>query len=97
MAAVKEQRDLCCICTYRAKCMDHGTAGSPKLFCEEFDSNGHAPLILVQSDNGSARLHRFDEANHGDDVGGLCSNCENRSNCTIARPEGHIWHCEEYR
>jgi hypothetical protein len=94
---VKEQLDLCCACTYKAKCMDHGTAENPKLFCEQFDSGEFTPHIRKKSDNGSARSHRFDQANHSDEVGGLCANCENRSNCTIARPEGHIWHCEEYR
>ena len=28
---------------------------------------------------------------------GLCSNCEERRSCTFPKPEGGIWHCEEYR
>ena len=28
---------------------------------------------------------------------GLCSLCENRTTCTYPKPEGGVWHCEEYR
>lgn len=27
---------------------------------------------------------------------GLCVNCEHRETCTYPRPEGGVWHCEEY-
>lgn len=28
---------------------------------------------------------------------GLCMNCDNRFECLLPRPEGGVWHCEEYR
>jgi hypothetical protein len=28
---------------------------------------------------------------------GLCMNCDNRFECRLPRPEGGVWHCEEYR
>ncbi len=28
---------------------------------------------------------------------GLCVNCENRNTCSVPRPEGGVWHCEEYQ
>jgi hypothetical protein len=28
---------------------------------------------------------------------GLCRNCENRRTCAFPKPEGGIWHCEEYQ
>ncbi len=28
---------------------------------------------------------------------GLCSNCENRGTCIYPKPEGGVWHCDEYR
>ena len=28
---------------------------------------------------------------------GLCVNCENRDTCKLRKPEGGVWHCEEYR
>ena len=29
-------------------------------------------------------------------VKGLCVNCDNYNSCTYPKPEGGIWHCEEY-
>jgi len=28
---------------------------------------------------------------------GLCVNCDHRFECRLPRPEGGVWHCEEYR
>ncbi len=28
---------------------------------------------------------------------GLCMNCDHRFECMLPRPEGGVWHCEEYR
>ena len=28
---------------------------------------------------------------------GLCSICEDREVCAFPKPEGAVWHCEEYR
>ena len=28
---------------------------------------------------------------------GLCSICEDYGSCTLSKPEGGVWHCEEYR
>lgn len=30
-------------------------------------------------------------------VKGLCINCENRNTCKYIKPNGGVWHCEEYR
>ncbi len=30
-------------------------------------------------------------------IRGLCSICEGREACTFVKPEGGVWHCEEYR
>jgi hypothetical protein len=27
---------------------------------------------------------------------GLCVNCEHRQSCTHPKPEGGVWHCENY-
>jgi len=28
---------------------------------------------------------------------GLCVNCEDRETCVYPKPDGGVWHCEEYR
>jgi hypothetical protein len=75
--------------------MDLGSDTKPKMYCEHFDVEPPAPnpwekefveqwpASEVEPDNGAYR--------------GLCANCSNRHHCTIAKPEGDIWHCEEYR
>jgi NADH-quinone oxidoreductase subunit E len=30
-------------------------------------------------------------------IKGLCVNCENRHTCEFMKPDGGVWHCEEYR
>jgi hypothetical protein len=32
-----------------------------------------------------------------DDPAGLCPTCDFRSTCMYPKPEGGVWHCEEYR
>jgi hypothetical protein len=64
------------------------------LECEEFD--GH-----VEDKHDSAE----ERSNHGGGrvnpaphtYTGLCTDCENRATCTFVRPQGGVWHCEEYR
>jgi hypothetical protein len=29
-------------------------------------------------------------------LAGLCVNCSQRFSCTYERPEGGVWHCEDY-
>ena len=41
---------------------------------------------------------RYGCKNHMIDlVKGLCINCANRNSCQFVKPEGGVWHCEEYR
>lgn len=30
------------------------------------------------------------------ELAGLCSNCERAPTCSFPKPEGGVWHCEEY-
>jgi hypothetical protein len=88
-------QDLCLTCLNEQDCMDRGTDVAPKMFCEHFDVERPTPnpwekdvdeqwlASEIQSENGAHR--------------GLCANCANRHHCSIAKPEGDIWHCEEYR
>jgi hypothetical protein len=68
------------------------------IFCEEFDN------FIPPMDHGSERL--FTRARVGSKektvsagaeiCRGLCMNCERRSQCALSKPEGGVWHCEEY-
>jgi hypothetical protein len=41
----------------------------------------------TNSRNGTAENGRFK---------GLCVNCKYRETCLYPKPEGGVWHCEEY-
>jgi hypothetical protein len=91
-AAAGVHRDLCCVCTYTAECMYRGTPERPKLCCELFDVDVQA--LAPHKAEASCTNSGGDGASYVQ--GGLCCNCENRKHCTIRRPEGDVWHCEEY-
>lgn len=89
---------LCATCENVTGCMYAGNAEHPVLECEEFTHH--------RADTRAPGLRRLNLAGvpKPDDGGasalfakGLCGDCENRADCTFAKPEGGIWQCEEYR
>jgi acetyl-CoA carboxylase beta subunit len=68
--------------------------------CEEFD--GYEPRSVntkvknISPQAGSKVRSSAEEKDSGE-YKGLCCICEDRKTCTFPRPEGGIWHCEEYR
>jgi len=92
-----QSRDLCSTCENNSTCKLPKDTDRPVLYCELFDDGRAAahnsvedpsPLSLKSSDRPEEEQKRFK---------GLCSNCENRWSCSFAKPEGGVWHCEEYR
>ncbi len=66
----------------------------PVLTCEEFEGYPKIPVISfcqTAKPKIQIRPHLMDEYK------GLCRDCDNRENCTFPKPEGGVWHCEEYR
>ncbi len=70
-------------------------------FCEEFDMRGgEAPSTISGAD--ALPLGRLPPApiSERDDCArykGLCGNCDSRESCMYPKPEGGVWHCEEYQ
>jgi hypothetical protein len=89
---VDEFLDLCGICVSGPGCMNRGTRIKPKLFCEQFEVE-LAPEPAWEDADPPARP---ENTIADGPLRGLCCNCDNRSHCTITKPEGDIWHCEEY-
>ena len=87
-----EHRDLCSTCNHAPACSNRGTPDSPMFFCEEFDA-----YVPVTVDAGSRPAPAGTAIRESQKHKGLCANCENRETCTMPRPEGGVWHCEEYR
>lgn len=95
MSANMEYGGLCTTCKQASDCTFARDTRRPVFFCEEFATNdacaaknpAHArsPAIRLRKNENSAGLL------------GLCRNCENRVTCAFPRPEGGVWHCEEYQ
>jgi len=87
-----EYRDLCSTCNHAPTCGNRSTPEKPVFYCEEFDN--YVPVTVKKTSvSASAPAEMIDS----DKYKGLCSNCENRETCILPKPEGGIWHCEEYR
>ena len=89
--------DLCSTCKNAADCTFPKNRQKPSLYCEEFEIDispsqkiaGKEKLLQTASVDGEDR-------DSGEFIG-LCGNCDNRRTCTFPKPEGGIWHCEEYQ
>ncbi len=91
---------LCSCCNGASTCTYPKIPGRSILECEEFDGilpdptggvdvKNVSPLSLVDpSISSETGPHEYR---------GLCSNCEERTTCTYPKPEGGVWHCDEYR
>ena len=85
----REHRDLCSSCAHVRTCGRRSTPAKPIFSCERYVEYALAcsecgPQTAQQSSIDPGRLE------------GLCSNCRLRDTCCFPRPEGGVWHCEEY-
>ena len=74
-----------------------GNAEHPVMECEEFRQPGAA------SGGSSARHALADLPEALDEEAerflavGLCATCTHRATCTLPRPPGGVWQCDDYR
>jgi hypothetical protein len=96
MAENVEYRSLCSTCTNNPDCSLAREPSEPVLHCEQFEVyRPPAPKIDGKNLPLFAEL-RAAQQRDSDGFIGLCSDCEGRRNCLFPRPEGGVWHCEEY-
>ncbi|KPK84315.1 MAG: hypothetical protein AMJ81_05935 [Phycisphaerae bacterium SM23_33] len=86
-------RDLCSTCSDAETCGQAGRSVRPVFFCELFRASAPGPTAGVATPAPGRPAGQQDTS----DLKGLCVNCENRKSCAMPKPEGGIWHCEEYR
>jgi hypothetical protein len=90
----REPIGLCSCCKSFQTCTFPRDPGRPTLQCEEFD--GIIPSHLKMVSRGKT-VDAFSAKNEFNSYRGLCGLCESRKNCTYPKPEGGVWHCEEYQ
>lgn len=89
MSETTKYSDLCSTCNHAPTCVQIKNIKRPVLFCEEFDD-------YVKPVHEKVREAVSELKEDYDKTMGLCCNCSNRDICTISKPNGGIWHCEEY-
>ena len=92
-----EYLGLCSNCKNDSDCTFKKNRQKPSFYCEEFEVDA-SPSVETTRKYKSPEPSSIDTED--DDSGkftGLCSNCDNRITCAFPKPEGGIWHCEEYR
>lgn len=94
-----EYAGLCMTCVHSSTCAFPRRKDQPVLSCEEFDDRVEGSAETTGADDplvreSQARVTDVTHEPHGHT--GLCATCDNRETCTYPKPEGGIWHCEEF-
>ena len=92
-----QDRSLCSNCKNDPDCAFKKNRRKPSFYCEEFEVAACPPIKTAKEEKSAAREPIDVEDEDSDKFVGLCSNCDNRRTCTFPKPEGGIWHCEEYQ
>ena len=90
-SAARRYRDLCSTCKHAEACGGRSTLEHPIFFCELFEVFAPRPALTP------AAAPEPSDWPDASEYKGLCVNCENRTTCTAPKPEGGVWHCEEYQ
>ena len=96
MSEPERYRGLCSTCRNAASCTFPRDPDTPVLRCEEF--------VSIERPAAATPAHAAppDAASVGQDKDearflGLCRTCKGRQTCTLPKPEGGVWDCEEYQ
>jgi hypothetical protein len=94
-----EHGGLCMTCVHSSTCAFLQREGQPVLSCEEFDDSEGRPTEIAGADDPlvpEPQAQVADVKHEPPAHTGLCATCDNRETCTFPKPEGGIWHCEEF-
>jgi len=90
-----ELKGLCQNCRHQAACALWRNPSESVVHCEEYEVAGAVAKAAGESFKLPSRQGK--KTGSGDTkFKGLCVNCENRKTCTLSKPPGGVWHCEEY-
>jgi hypothetical protein len=91
-----EYRSLCSSCKNAAGCTFQKDRQKPALYCEEFEIDTCPSAEIAEKEKPLPTISVDVEDKDSGKFIGLCSNCNKRRTCVFPKPEGGIWHCEEY-
>ncbi len=90
-------RGLCSNCKNASSCTFPRDPDKPAFYCEEFEIEKPSPTRTTREEKPQAAKPHVTEGKDSTKFIGLCSDCENRQTCVFPKPEGGVWHCEEYQ
>jgi hypothetical protein len=106
MSETTKYLGLCSTCKSASTCTYPRDSERPVHYCCEHEGyqecEGSVSLALLRTGNifslpsDSVTTSPTTERDSGMDKG-LCKNCGNRETCTFPKPEGGVWHCDEYQ
>ena len=88
-------RGLCSNCKHAPDCTYPRDPDHQVLQCEEYEC-APATVAAASQVRPTVRLQANPGPDCSSEVKGLCANCANFDSCTFPKPEGGVWHCEEY-
>jgi len=91
---------LCSYCKSAPICTFTRDPNRPVCECDEFAGSTYTPVGVPNQKNVSLRHFPENPIGNEDPFSlhkGLCSQCEGRTDCVYPKPEGGVWHCEEFR
>ena len=99
LTEVKNYLGLCSCCSCAPDCTYPRNSGRPLLECDEFDGS-FPPQNKMMKLLGKPSVNHFSglmpDAQSPGILRGLCGYCDGLNTCTYPKPEGGVWHCEEY-
>jgi len=93
---LKVRRGLCSTCKHASECTFPVDPQRPVLQCEEFEGVENNVTIKNKPEIELVRKEDLNKDADTQEFKGLCKLCRLRNSCTFPKPEGGVWHCEEY-
>ena len=88
---------LCISCRNASSCTFPRDPAKPAFYCEEFEIETTVSTVHHEKRRPLARDSSAVNDRESSEFIGLCSDCEGCQTCVFFKPEGGVWHCEEYR
>ena len=96
--AAEAATGLCDSCIKAEDCTFIRRPGRAILDCDEFapvePRHGAPRLVLARAGLSDVPAENDEEI---ESAIGLCRSCAHRADCTYPRPQGGVWHCDDYR
>jgi len=88
---------LCSTCRNAPTCMYLRNSSKPVLQCEEYEEFPSEPgKKPMEAKKPISKNNPGGNPKEKPKYFGLCANCKHRETCTFPKPQGGVWHCEEY-